>query len=265
MQTEVLGIKTEYETNGITNGNAAGITAPVLILHGWGANAQAVRPIANCIARLGFETVSVDFPGFGGTEEPPEAWGVPEYAAFTREFIRARGLEGCHVVCHSFGGRVAIQLASGEPKLFGKLVFVDAAGVRSKRGIRYYLKTWKYKLGKRLAAIPALNRAFRLEEKRARAGSADYRALQSDVMRQTLVKVVNLDLTNKLPLIQNETLLVWGDKDEATPLWMARVMEKNIKNSGLAILEGAGHYSYADNYPQFCAVMKAYFAQQGEV
>ena len=35
-------------------------------------------------------------------------------------------------------------------------------------------------------------------------------------------------------------------------------MEKKMPNAGLAVLEGAGHFSYAEKYPQFCAVMKAY-------
>ena len=49
-----------------------------------------------------------------------------------------------------------------------------------------------------------------------------------------------------------------GDKDTATPLEYAKLMEKKMPNAGLAVLEGAGHFSYAEKYPQFCAVMKAY-------
>ena len=79
-------------------------------------------------------------------------------------------------------------------------------------------------------------------------------------MRRTFSLVVNLDLTERLDRIQNETLLVWGDQDMATPLARAKVMEKRIPKAGLAVLEGAGHYSYADKYAQFCAVMKAFFA-----
>ena len=37
-------------------------------------------------------------------------------------------------------------------------------------------------------------------------------------MRQILVNVVNEDLTPLLSNIKNETLLIWGDKDDATPM-----------------------------------------------
>ncbi len=251
MREEVNGVAIEYER--------VGEGRPVLILHGWGADMEAVRPIARCVAELGYEAVMLDFPGFGKSCEPKEPWGVPEYAALTREFMRRRGIEGCDVVCHSFGGRVVLLLASETPELFNRLVLVDAAGIRPKRGLKYYFKVYAYKLGKGLAKIKLLERAFRLNERQRRAGSADYRALKSEVMRKTFVKVVNLDLTDRLARIPNDALLVWGDRDDYTPLYMAKTMEAKMQNAGLAVLAGAGHFSYADGYHQFSAVMRAYF------
>ena len=252
MFCEIDGINIHYER--------VGVGKPVLILHGWGASIEAVCPIMNCMAGLGYEAIALDFPGFGETPEPLEAWGVPEYAELTRKFIETVGLRGCDLICHSFGGRVTILLASEDPGLFNRLVLVDAAGIRPPRTVGYYIRTYSYKLGKRLAKVGWIDRLFRLSEKQKNAGSEDYRALKSDRMRRTFSLVVNLDLTERLDRIQNETLLVWGDQDMATPLARAKVMEKRIPKAGLAVLEGAGHYSYADKYAQFCAVMKAFFA-----
>lgn len=249
---EIDGIKLHYDR--------IGEGEPVLILHGWGANIEAVRPIMNCMAGLGRAPIALDFPGFGETPEPPEPWGVPEYAALTRKFMEAQGLRGCDLICHSFGGRVTILLASEDPKLFRRLVLVDAAGIRPKRTVCYYLRTYSYKLAKRLARFAWIDRLLHFNEKQKNAGSADYRALRSDVMRATFSRVVNLDLTGRLGRIENETLLVWGDQDTATPLSDAKLMERRIKRAGLAVLEGAGHFSYAEKYAQFCAVMKAFFA-----
>ncbi len=252
MFCEINGINIHYERQGQGR--------PVLILHGWGASIEAVRPIMNCMAQLGYEAIAIDFPGFGETREPSEAWGVPEYAAMTKAFIEALGIRGCDLICHSFGGRVTILLASEDKTLFSRLVLVDAAGVKPKRGARYYVRVYAFKALKRLAKIGFIDSIFHISEKQKNAGSADYRALKTDVMRDTFKRVVNLDLTDRLSRIENETLLVWGDQDTATPLYQAKVMEKYIKNAGLAVLEGAGHFSYADKYAQFAAVMKAFFA-----
>ena len=54
MHCEVLGLKTEYERRGEGR--------PILILHGWGSSIQAMAPVANCVAALGYEAVSLAFP-----------------------------------------------------------------------------------------------------------------------------------------------------------------------------------------------------------
>lgn len=246
MRIEIGGISINYE--------CIGSGAPVLLLHGWGADIAAMMPIANEVARLGKMAVCVDFPGFGKSDLPPAAWGVREYADTTKALIDKLGIRGCDLVCHSFGGRVTIMLAAEDETLFKRLVLVDAAGIRPKRTIKYYIKTYSYKLAKRLARIKLVNKAFRLDLKIKSAGSDEYKSL-SGVMRETFVKVVNLDLTDKLDKIKNETLLIWGENDTATPLYMGRLMEKKIERAGLAVIENAGHFSYADDYPRFCSIL----------
>ncbi|MDL2258285.1 alpha/beta hydrolase [Eubacteriales bacterium OttesenSCG-928-K08] len=238
--------------------------APVLILHGWMASVEAMQCIANEVERLGKRAISLDFPGFGKSQEPPEVWGVPEYAKNTRAFIKALNIEGCDVVCHSFGGRVTIALASEEPELFNRLVLVDAAGIRPRRTLKWYLRTYTYKLGKLLSKVRWIDKLFHLSERRKNAGSEDYKALKSDLMRAVFVKVVNLDLKDRLKHIKNPTLLVWGTQDTSTPLYMGEMMEKLIPDAGLVRIEGAGHFSYAERYPQFCAVLRVFLGQGGQ-
>ena len=244
------GINTRYEVYGEGE--------PVLVLHGWGASIEAVQSIANCISALGKQAICFDFPGFGQSEEPPVPWGVPEYAAFTRKFMEAFSLYGVDVVCHSFGGRVTVLLASEDEKLFHRLLMIGAAGIRPKRTLKWYVKTYTYKLGRQLSKIDWIDDILHLKEKQKTAGSDDYRALKSDLMRAVFVKTVNLDLTDRLPRIKNSTLLIWGDKDTSSPLYMGKLMEQRIPDAGLVIFEGAGHFAYADQYPRFCVVLKAF-------
>jgi pimeloyl-ACP methyl ester carboxylesterase len=44
-----------------------------------------------------------------------------------------------------------------------------------------------------------------------------------------------------LPFIKVPTVIIWGDKDEFTPLEDAYFINKQIKNSKLVIIPGAGH------------------------
>lgn len=251
MYLSIDGLRTQYEVRGEGE--------PVLLLHGWGAGIDAMRPIADAVAALNMRAVSFDFPGFGGSDSPDGAWGVPEYARFTRRFMEEMGLVGADVICHSFGGRITIYLASDDPALFHRMVLVDVAGIRPKRSLKWYIRTYTYKLGKRLKKYRWVDHLFHISERQKNAGSAEYRSLGNDLMRNTFVRVVNLDLTDRLPRIKNSTLLIWGSNDTDTPLYMGQIMEKRIPDAGLVVFEGAGHFSYADQYARFCSVLKAFF------
>lgn len=77
-------------------------------------------------------------------------------------------------------------------------------------------------------------------------------------MRKTLSNVVSADMRPCLEKIKVPVLLVWGEKDTATPLWMGREMERLIKGSGLAVINGGSHFPFVENPSQFSAVMASY-------
>ena len=97
-----------------------------------------------------------------------------------------------------------------------------------------------------------------IDDWRSRQGSADYRNA-SPMMRQCMVMAVNEDLTDLLPKIKQDTLLIWGDKDTATPISDAKLMEEKIPGSGLAVLKGCGHFSFLENPTVFKSIMRSYF------
>lgn len=77
-------------------------------------------------------------------------------------------------------------------------------------------------------------------------------------MRATLVKVVNEDLEPLIAKISCPTLLVWGDMDTATPIADAKVMEGLIKDTGLVVCEGAGHYSFLEQPAKVHGALQAF-------
>jgi pimeloyl-ACP methyl ester carboxylesterase len=173
------------------------------------------------------------------------------------------GLEKTDVLCHSFGGRIAILLAAKHPERDGKIVFVDSAGMRPKRTLKYYAKVYSYKLAKKIAKSRGLSAFFRffgldVQKKVKNAGSTDYKSLP-DHMKKTFVNVVNEDLSPYLKDIKSPSLLVWGEDDTDTPLIYGQKMEQEIADAGLVVLKNAGHYSYLDQFPQFIAVVNSFF------
>jgi pimeloyl-ACP methyl ester carboxylesterase len=240
--------------------DAAAGDAPIVVLHGWGAHIEAVAPILSALDGAS-DLIALDLPGFGESDPPPEAWDAAAYAHFVTEFLDRLGVPRAHLVGHSHGGRIAIVLASEEHERVERLLLVDAAGIRPKRGLRYRRRVAVAKLGKAVAKVGGPPGRRLQERMRARVASRDYLEA-SEAMRATFRAVIGEDLTGRLPRIAAPTLLVWGDRDEDTPLWMAHRMEELIPDAGLVVLEGAGHYSYADAPGQFGVVARRFLLEQ---
>jgi pimeloyl-ACP methyl ester carboxylesterase len=233
---------------------------PIVILHGWGAHIEAVAPILTALESAS-DLIALDLPGFGESDPPDRAWDVDAYARFMIHFLDELGVERAHLVGHSHGGRVSIALAADEAERVGRLLLVDAAGIPPKRGWRYRRRVAIAKLGRLIGAVGG-SPGRRLQERmRARVASRDYLEA-SETMRGTFRAVVAANLTNRLPRIRASTLLVWGEQDDDTPLWMGQRMEELIPDAGLVVLEGAGHYSYADSPGQFGAVARRFLIDQ---
>ena len=233
---------------------------PIVILHGWGAHIEAVAPILAALDGAP-DLIALDLPGFGESDPPDHAWDVDSYARFMIHFLDELGVDRAHLVGHSHGGRVSIAVAADEPERVGWLLLIDSAGLRPKRGWKYRRRVAVAKLGRLIAKVGG-GRGRKLQERmRARVASRDYLEA-SEAMRGTFRALVSADLAKRLPRIGASTLLVWGDRDEDTPLWMARRMEELIPDAGLVVLEGAGHYSYADAPGQFRAVARRFLLEQ---
>jgi len=232
---------------------------PVLLLHGWGVSSALFQPTMAGLKHA-FTLIVPDFPGFGATPPPPTAWSVNDYAVWVVHVLDDLNISQVHIIGHSFGGRVAINLASQWPERISKLVLADSGGIRPKRTLKYWVQVRTFKALRwlsRTAIVPPPLRAW-ANTRVAQRGSPDYQQAAGTV-RASLVRVVNEDLRGLLPRIQEPTLLVWGENDEDTPLTDGQLMEKLIPDAGLVVLKGAGHYAYLEQSAHFCRIVETFF------
>lgn len=253
MEKEITlrGVTLHYEETGKEGGR------PVVLMHGWGCDHTTVRSIARLL-EPGMRVYSLDLPGHGASSEPEEVWGVDDYTRLVEDFISTLKLHDPVLIGHSFGGRIELLLASRNP--ISKMVIVDGAGIKPRRSAKYYIKVYSFKAAKKI--LPLLFGRSKGEEMinkwRGKAGSSDYRN-SSPKMRAIMSRCVNEDLKYAMPQIKASTLLIWGERDTATPMGDARYMERHIADAGLVSFEDAGHYSFLDNPGGFAAVMREFF------
>jgi pimeloyl-ACP methyl ester carboxylesterase len=220
---------------------------PVVVLHGWGASIDAVGSILDGLGGQ-LEVLAIDLPGFGESTEPPEAWDVGAYARFVLGVCDELGLERFSLIGHSFGARIGIVIAATEGRI-ARMVLTGAAGIKPRRKPSYYAKVAVAKAGRVIGAVGGAPGRRLQDRMRRRVASSDWLEA-SEAMRGTFRLVIAEDLSPHLPNIRASTLLVWGERDDDTPLWMGRRMEEAIPDAGLVVLDG-GHYAYAERAADF--------------
>lgn len=222
----------------------------MLLLHGWGCSVKLMQPIFDYYKQY-YHVVMLDLPGFGESEQPHQVWLIDDYVLFIRHVLEYYNMcDQPIMIAHSFGARIALRYAL-KYEVF-KLVLTGAAGIKDHHNLMYYLRVYTYKLLKRINA----NYANKM-------GSQDYKDSNA-IMRGILVRAVNEDITPLLHQIKVETLLIFGSKDNQTPLWMGKRMAKEMPNATLIVFQGDDHFAYFHQMRRFLSVIE-YFLRGGNV
>ena len=238
-----------------------GVGAPVLMIHGWGARIELLQPLASRLSGHGFRCYMLDLPGFGASEEPPRAYSVRDYVDFCVAYMDAHELRSAHYFGHSLGGRIGLMLAAEHAQRVQKMTLSNSAGIKVEASQAQRMRLGVYRrarAGLRAIGMKAASETLRKLYSQ-RYGSADYKDA-SPVMRETLVKIVNQDLLAFARRVHAPTILIWGDQDEETPLWMGQQLEREMADAALITHEGAGHYAYLDFPQRTATVMRALYA-----
>lgn len=248
---KLIGLKIHYVKAGAENK----IKTPILILAGWGTTIPVYQSLIDDFSDE--RTVyCLEMPGCGSSEEPNKALTSDDYAKLVKEFIKQQDIDKIIFFGHSNGGRTVIKIVTSEKLDFKveKIILTGCAGLVQKKSKSTQLKTKVFKLGKKIIGKVNPN----LEEKiKKRVGSDDYRAA-TPVMRETLVNLVNEDLRDQLPKIKQPTLLLWGDRDDQTPLADGQLMEDLIPDAGLIVFDNSTHFAFLENRERFKTIIKAF-------
>jgi len=217
----------------------------IMIMPGWGDNRKTFSYIIKALQNE-FSIYIFDYPGFGKSKIPNQDLTIYSYAELFIEFMKKNNIKKPIIIGHSFGGRVIITMNGYFNISFEKIILISSAGIKPKKNIIQKLKQNIYKVLKKLSLfIPLKHRKKYLNKLIKLFASPDYQALPPS-LHKTFINIVNEDLTNYLKTITSETLLIWGENDESTPLKDGYKMNNLIKNSGLVVLKKTSHFCYIE-------------------
>lgn len=244
----------------VTRYKVMGKGTSLLFLHGWGGSSASFLPLQKMLARK-YKVITLDLPGFGETDFPPKPWTLEDYKNFIRAFAEKLNLKAYCLAGHSFGGRIAILLASsGEANLKG-LILIASAGIKHRKSAEENVAGLVAKIGRRVMSLPLINRLeaparymfYKLIRRQ------DYYLAQG-VMKETMQNIIKKDLAPLLSQIALPTLILWGDADDTTPIEDAYTMERHIPHAKLVILKGASHYLPRKNARELARHINAFLS-----
>lgn len=164
-------------------------------------------------------------------DTPDKPWTLEDYANFVFEFLGDE--KQIHLIAHSFGARVAIVMETMRPGTFSRMLLTGAAGIPRRRNLWRWLKIHLHKM-----------RIWKSK------GSAEYRILSPNGKR-TFQNIIKHDLRPLIKKIHIPTLLVYGSKDTATPIYIAKRWTRIAPNARLRIYKGVGHFCFIENPARF--------------
>lgn len=210
----------------------------VVWLHGWARQSRDFAAAAHLLADRGVASVALDLPGFGSSPDPSLAGGARHYAELIVATLREIAEGPLLLVGHSFGGRIAVVVASQNPDLVGGLVLTGVPqlvplGSPPPTPLAYRVTRW---LARHHLLSPS-----RLEAARQKYGSSDYRNARG-VIRDVLVATVNETYETELRTLHTPISFVWGEDDEVVPLEIATRAAALVPGSTtLEVVAGVGH------------------------
>jgi pimeloyl-ACP methyl ester carboxylesterase len=249
--TEVGGVRIEIERRGQGR--------PLLLLYGE-EGLELEAPFVDELARE-HEVVIPSPPGFGASDRPDWITRPGDIAYIYLDLLEKFGLDKVAVLGFSFGGWIAVEMATRDDSLLSKLVLVDPYGIKvggpMDRDIQdmwllhpdkvMELKWSDPAKGKRdFASMPEekLTIVARNLESFARFGWEPY--------------MHNPKLRHRLHRIKVPTLLIWGETDGiVTPAYGA-AYRSLIPGAQMVTIPKAGHLPHLEQPDVFMKELRGF-------
>ena len=261
------------DANGIkTNYLEAGQGDPVVLIHGSGPGVTSYanwRLVLPALAE-NFRVVAPDMVGFGFSERPANiVYGVQTWADQVIGLMDTLELPKAHLVGNSFGGAIALRVATQHPDRVGKLVLMGSMGVPFPitEGLE---RVWGYEPSfenmRKVLDVFAYSRDLvndELAEVRYRGsiqpGFQESFAAMFPAPRQRWVEAMCTP-EDDIRALPHRTLIVHGREDQVIPVQTSLRLEELIDNADLNVFSHCGHWSMIERTADFNRAVSAFFS-----
>jgi pimeloyl-ACP methyl ester carboxylesterase len=263
---EVDGLRIHYQEFGEKN------NPTLLLIHGYTASTFVWQTTAPMFAENGFHVLAVDLIGFGFSSKP--SWfdyTITAQARVIERFMNRLGIGRATLVGSSYGGAVAATVALDYPEFVEKLVLVDAVINDEAKNIPILKLANLPGVGEIVSPFLIDSKRFLKRRMRRTLGAASHHLITkeriegvrrplraADAHRSVLRTARNWD-ANRIEadaaLINQPTLIVWGEHDTVIPIHNGEKLHQEILNSRFVVFKDCGHVPQEEAAESFVNVV----------
>ncbi|OIP75003.1 MAG: 2-hydroxy-6-oxohepta-2,4-dienoate hydrolase [Oscillatoriales cyanobacterium CG2_30_44_21] len=248
-------ILTSYVSDGITN--LQGNTQTIVFLHGFDSSLLEFRRLLPQLTDT-YQVLAVDLFGFGMTERLRDVQVSPmsikeHLYAFWQTVIATPII----LVGASMGGAAAIDFALAHPEVVQRLILIDSAGMRAGTAMGKFLISPLDRMATNFLRSPKVRREVSLK---AYADSSfvtpDAEACASLHLAmprwsESLISFTKSggygSFAEPLKYLEQETLILWGDRDRILGTKDATKFQSVIPRNQLIWIDNCGHVPHLEH------------------
>ncbi|MFC1711470.1 alpha/beta fold hydrolase [Patescibacteria group bacterium] len=211
----------------------------IVILHGWKSNLKNWEELKKKLENK-YKVYLPQLPGFGNNKLTCP-YDLNDYVLWIKNYLKKEKIKKPILIGHSFGGRIVIKLAATNSNI-SKAILIAAAGIKPKNSTKKIIGMVLAKTGKvffNLTIFSCLKKPAKKILYKILREKDYYEA--DEVLKKTMKKIINTDLTKELDKIKVPTLILWGKKDKQTPITDAYLIRSKIINSKILVWENESH------------------------
>ena len=234
-----------------------GSGAPLLFLHG-PRGIDDPSPLLERFAER-FTVYAPDHPGFGCSDDPEWLETIGDLAFFYTDLLEQLDLDGVHLVGHSLGGWIALELAMRNSTRLRSLTLASAAGIRVEGVARgdMYIAT-PAELGRLLFhELVNQDEIARVEEDPERLAIITKNRVSSAKLTWH-PRLYDPRLAKWLHRVRIPTLVLWGENDRVIPPEHADAFVKLIPHAARVLLPACGHLADVERPSAFAGAVTAF-------
>jgi len=234
---------------------------PVIFIHGFGGDLNNWLFNQPALAER-HPTLALDLPGHGGSTKEVGAGDVAALRGALAAFLEALGVAEAHLVGHSLGGAVALDLALAEPGRVRSLTLIASAALGPEINMDYvdgFIAARRRKELKPILALivhdpAAIGREMVEEVLRYKRLDGTQAALAAIAGAAFAGGGQALRLDHRVPELAAPAQVIWGRDDRILPAAHAEALKGALP---VHLLEGAGHMVHMEKAAEVNALIAA--------